>query len=219
MTSGGGTPVGPPHPQDPMPEDPPKPKQERSLRTRAALLDAAVEEMLARGYADLSTAGVARRAGVSRGAQQHHFASKDELLIEAVAQLADRRMTELRDGVAAEAPVEDRVRRTLDLAVEQYGGPLFAATLELGLAARDNAELRAAVADGERTVGPQIQAMGRELLGGTTADEASIDARWTMAVSTARGYASLILLGHPRDRVLAQWAFAREQLVGVLLAG
>lgn len=198
-------------------DDPPKPKQERSLRTRAALLDAAVDELLARGYAELSTAAVARRAGVSRGAQQHHFASKDELLIEAVAQLADRRMTELREGLATDAPVEDRIRSTLDLAVEQYAGPLFSATLELGLAARDNAELRTAIADGERTVGPQIQAMGRELLADGPHDPTAIDARWTMAVSTARGYASLILLGHPRDRVLAQWAFAREQLLGVLL--
>ncbi|WP_051471000.1 hypothetical protein [Patulibacter minatonensis] len=128
-------------------------------------------------------------------------------------------MSELRDGLAGDASPEDRVRRTLDLAVEQYAGPLFAATLELGLAARDNADLQAAVADGERTVGPQIQAMGRELLARSGRDAAELDARWTMAVSTARGYASLLLLGHPRDRVLGQWAFAREQLVTLLLAG
>ncbi|MEV4420352.1 helix-turn-helix domain-containing protein [Patulibacter sp. NPDC049589] len=198
-------------------DDTPKPKQERSLRTRAALLDAAVEELLARGYAELSTAGVARRAGVSRGAQQHHFASKDELLIEAVRELAARRMTELRDGIAADAPVAERIRRTLDLALEQYAGPLFATTLELALAARGSEELRAAIADGERTVGPQIQAMGRELLGGTGHDPAVVDARWTMAVSTARGYASLILLGHPPDRVRAQWSSACDDLVALLL--
>jgi AcrR family transcriptional regulator len=198
-------------------DDPPKPKQERSLRTRAALLDAAVEELLARGYADLSTAGVARRAGVSRGAQQHHFASKDELLIEAVRELADRRMAELRDGIAADAPVAERIGRTLDLALEQYAGPLYSATLELSLAARSSDELRAAIAAGERTVGPQIQAMGRELLRGTGLEDADVDARWTMAVSAARGYASLILLGHPGDRVRAQWRASRGDLVRLLL--
>lgn len=198
-------------------DETPKPKQERSLRTRAALLDAAVEELLERGYADLSTAGVARRAGVSRGAQQHHFASKDELLIEAVRELAARRMEELREGIAADAPVQERVARTLDLALEQYAGPLYSATLELGLAARANADLRAAVADGERTVGPQIQAMGRELLAGTGLHPATLDARWTMAVSTARGYASLILLGHPADRVREQWRASRGDLVALLL--
>ena len=200
-------------------DDPPKPKQERSLRTRAALLDAAVEELLARGYADLSTAGVARRAGVSRGAQQHHFASKDELLIEAVRELADRRMTELRDGLAGDAPVAERVARTLDLAVEQYAGPLYAATLELSLAARANPDLRTAITDGERTVGPQIQAMGRELLGGTGLAPETLDARWTMAVSTARGYASLILLGHPAERVREQWRTSRNDLIALLLGG
>lgn len=201
-----------------MPADePPKPKQERSLRTRAALLRAAVDELLARGYADLSTAGVARRAGVSRGAQQHHFASKDELLIEAVRELAARRMAELRDGLAGDAPAAERIARTLDLAVEQYAGPLYAATLELSLAARGNPGLHAAIAAGERTVGPQIQAMGRELLAGTDLDAATLDARWTMAVSTARGYASLILLGHPAERVRAQWRTSRDDLVALLL--
>ena len=49
------------------------------------------------------------------------------------------------------------------------------ATLELALAARSSDALRDAIADGERTVGPQIQSMGRELLGGTGLDDATID--------------------------------------------
>jgi AcrR family transcriptional regulator len=46
---------------------------ERRESTRTALLDAAVECLIDEGYAAVTTRGVAERAGVSQGAQQHHF--------------------------------------------------------------------------------------------------------------------------------------------------
>ena len=51
----------------------PRRVQERSLATKAALLDAAIESLVERGYAATTTIETARRAGVSRGAQLHHF--------------------------------------------------------------------------------------------------------------------------------------------------
>lgn len=46
---------------------------ERTEDMRRRILDAAVEELTDKGYAGLRTADVAKRAGVSRGAQTHHF--------------------------------------------------------------------------------------------------------------------------------------------------
>ena len=53
---------------------------ERSQETRARILEAAVELMRKRGYAQFRIADVARAAGVSRGAQLHHFATKEKLV-------------------------------------------------------------------------------------------------------------------------------------------
>ena len=44
-----------------------EPKQERAHRTRQRLLDAAVEELVEHGYANVTTEGVARRAKMSQG--------------------------------------------------------------------------------------------------------------------------------------------------------
>lgn len=48
------------------------------------ILDAAFEVLKERGFAGFTTPEVARRAGVSRGAQVHHFPSKHELVTAAM---------------------------------------------------------------------------------------------------------------------------------------
>ena len=57
---------------------------ERSERMRQRILGAAFEVLRERGCAGFTTAEVARRAGVSRGAQVHHFPSKHELVTAAM---------------------------------------------------------------------------------------------------------------------------------------
>lgn len=52
---------------------------EASAATRAALLDAALFEFAEKGVAAATLAGVAARAGVTRGAVYHHFADKAAL--------------------------------------------------------------------------------------------------------------------------------------------
>ncbi len=51
-------------------------QEERSAETRRRLLDATVACLFERGYAGTTTTELARRAGVSRGAQMHHFPKK-----------------------------------------------------------------------------------------------------------------------------------------------
>ena len=50
--------------------------------TRLALLRAAADLLVDRGFGALTTTRVAEYAGFTRGAVQHHFASRDDLLIE-----------------------------------------------------------------------------------------------------------------------------------------
>lgn len=66
-------------------------QEERSATTRALLLDATIDCLIEFGYANTTTARVAERAGVSRGAQVHHFTTKTALLAEAIRHLAVKR--------------------------------------------------------------------------------------------------------------------------------
>src|SRR5215216_4444765 len=101
--------------------------QERSLATRAALLDAAIDCLVDRGYAATTTIETARRAGVSRGAQLHHFPTKAQLLATAVEHLFDRRRAEFLEAFAAIDPQADRLDAALDLLWSMFQGPVFIA--------------------------------------------------------------------------------------------
>lgn len=65
----------------------PKPRRSQAARSgemKRRILDAAFEVLKERGFAGFTTPEVARRAGVSRGAQVHHFPSKHELVTAAM---------------------------------------------------------------------------------------------------------------------------------------
>lgn len=59
---------------------------EEAAQTRRALLTAALEVFAERGYAFATLAGIAARAGLTRGAVYHHFADKAELYLAAIAE-------------------------------------------------------------------------------------------------------------------------------------
>ncbi len=116
---------------------------ERRAHTRTALLDATVACLVDRGYGRTSTNDIIRLAGVSRGALLHHFASRAELMGEAVGHVFDRCEMEFREAFA-QLPVE---QRTLEVAVlglwDIFRGPSYDAALELLVAARTDPELKA----------------------------------------------------------------------------
>jgi AcrR family transcriptional regulator len=137
--------------------------QERSVATRAALLDAAIDCLVERGYAATTTIETARRAGVSRGAQLHHFPTKAELLTAAVEHLFDRRRAEFLEAFEAIHPKADRLDAALDLLWSMFQGPAFVAWTELWVAARTDPELAVVVVDVERRFTDETRALFGEL--------------------------------------------------------
>ena len=133
---------------------------------RARLMEATVELLVERGFAGTSTTLVSERAGVSRGAQLHHFPTKNDLVVAAVEHVTEVRGAEL--AAAAERGLPRGTRRTravLELLADHFTSPVFTAALELWVAARTDAALRAAVVPLEQRVGRQTHRMTVELLG------------------------------------------------------
>ena len=75
-------------------------QEERSAETRRRLLDATVACLFERGYAGTTTTEIATRAGVSRGAQLHHFPKKDELVVGALEHVFELRLADLSAAIA-----------------------------------------------------------------------------------------------------------------------
>src|SRR6266566_378848 len=74
-----------------------RPKGNKRERTRGRLLDSAVEVIREKGFYGTTLEGVARRAGMTRGAIYGNFKDKDELLL-AVVETRWRPIVPLRHG-------------------------------------------------------------------------------------------------------------------------
>ena len=123
---------------------------ERSAETRAKLLDATIDSLVDVGWAGTSTTEVVRRAGVSRGAQVHHFPTKDDLVLAAVEHLLLRRVEEFA-AAFAELDADERTHgAALELLWTRCFGSNFEAWLELAVAARTDALLHGRLADVEK---------------------------------------------------------------------
>ena len=129
---------------------PRQPNPERSAATRARLLDATIDSLVEVGWAGTSTTEVVRRAGVSRGAQVHHYPTKQELVLAAVEHLLLRRVEEFGAAFERLDPEHRTHAAALDLLWEHCFGPSFEAWLELAVAARSDPLLHGRLVDFEK---------------------------------------------------------------------
>lgn len=128
------------------PEPPRRWQQRKSAQTRLRLVEAAVECLVAGGYAGLTTAAVAQMCELSRGAMHHHFTTRLELVAAVVEHVLRERMRRfLADYFAALA--ERGEEHLIEVASEanwhSVQTPEYAAYLELVVAARTDPELAA----------------------------------------------------------------------------
>ncbi|WP_344651048.1 TetR/AcrR family transcriptional regulator [Cryptosporangium japonicum] len=135
---------------------------DRSAATKSRLLDATIASLVEDGYNGTTTTVVAQRAGVSRGAQLHHYGTKEKLVAAAVAHLAEQRAAVVRDQIALLGDATDTLRRTLDLLADFLSGPLYAATIELWVAARSDVALREMLIPVEAQLAKELREICRE---------------------------------------------------------
>lgn len=141
------------------------PQEQRTRAMRQRLLEACVDCLVEHGWSGTSTTLVSQRAGVSRGAQLHHFPTKSDLVLAAVEHLSEVRGEELRHAAAGLPTGERRTRAVLEMLADHFTSPVFAAALELWVAARTDAELRAAVGPLEQRVGREAHRIAVDALG------------------------------------------------------
>jgi AcrR family transcriptional regulator len=188
------------------------PQAERTAATRLRLMEATIDCLVELGWTGTTTTLVSERAGVSRGAQLHHFPTKQDLVVSAVSYLMDRRRDEL-NVVLGDLPKGKRVRAALELVSHQFTSPVFFAALELWVAARSDAELLKSVGPLERQVGRETHKHAVNILG---IDEAKGNNRALVqaTLDLLRGLglaASLSDDSARRARILDAWADVLER--------
>jgi AcrR family transcriptional regulator len=193
------------------------PQTERTRAMRQRLLEATIDCLVERGWAGTSTTLVSQRAGVSRGAQLHHFPTKSALVLGAIEHLSAARQEELVAQSASLPRGPRRTRAVLEVLGEQFTGPLFLAALELWVAARTDPSLRDAVSELEAKVGRDAHRHTVEALG---VDESAPGSRELVqaTLDLVRGLGLANTLSNDavrRSRILDQWASTLETSLGL----
>ena len=194
------------------------PQEERTRAMRQRLLEATVDLLVERGWSGTTTTLVSQRAGVSRGAQLHHFPTKDDLVLAAVEHLSEVRGRELAEAATRLPSGRRRTRAVLEMLAEHFTSPVFTAALELWVAARTDPNLMAAVAPLEQRIGREIHRRTVELLG---VDEKQPGVRElvqaTLDLVRGLGLANTISDDTARrKRILDQWARTLDARISYL---
>lgn len=185
-----------------------EPQQERSRATRQRLLEASVDCLADLGWTRATVAVVAERAGVSRGAAQHHFPTREALFTAALEYMAGERIAEVRRRGAALPTGARHTEAVVEMLVDVYVGPLFRAAVQVWVQAAADEALRTLVVPLEARMARETHAIAVDLLG---ADESRPGVREVVQglLDMARGLGLADLLTDDstrRSRIVKRWA-------------
>lgn len=168
---------------------------DRSADSRALILDAAVNCLAEKGYADTTTLAIQARAGVSRGRLLHHFPSRDALLVAAAQHLAAERLLDGQQwgaeltGSSSPSTGGDRGRvvAATTRCWSTFDQPYFWAAIELWMACRTRPELRETLRPEEHRLGAAIRQTVAAMYGPTLAAHPNFPALRDILFTSMRG--------------------------------
>lgn len=118
---------------------------ERRAETRRKLISAAIQLVHESGFSRLTINDVARRAGLTSGAVQHHFSSSRELLRAVSEAVFPVFQLNIDDAGLGKPSLEQRVHRLVDTYWGLYRLPEYLVFWELLFGTRDDREVREAL--------------------------------------------------------------------------
>jgi AcrR family transcriptional regulator len=116
-------------------------QEERRRDTQQAVLKAAMTVLIEDGYQNFTASRVAKVAGVSRGAQENYFRTKNELIVAATRYTLARAADEARALAARDAGAVDPIETFLENSKSFYFSPTYLALMEIITVARRNPSL------------------------------------------------------------------------------
>ncbi|WP_369391969.1 ScbR family autoregulator-binding transcription factor [Streptomyces sp. CG1] len=156
-------------------------KQERAIRTRALILDAAAQAFADKGYPDTTLLDVAQLTGATKGAVYFHFANKNALAVAVTEEFYVRLRSLVQEVEKEELPPVIKIGRLLTrtgemfrqdavikagarLQIEQSLIDADLPTPFLGFGEAVTGLLRAAEAEGALPAGSDPEVLGRVLV-------------------------------------------------------
>ena len=140
--------------------------QKRAVATRQRFLEATLHSLAEKGYAATTAQEVCRRLGASRGTLLHHFATREELIIEAVEYILGENVRHFKKTMA-DIPADGLSLADISrlLWKEHWTSNTYYAWLELVVASRTDPILNKQVRSLSERWTEKFHAAFREVMG------------------------------------------------------
>jgi AcrR family transcriptional regulator len=137
---------------------------ERSEETRTRILKAAANLIRKRGYARFRTAEVAKESGLSRGAQLHHFPTKDSLVVATLEYVFEQAQVLSRRRASAVKKPRDLIEAVIEDAREFFFSEHFMVAIDIVLSTSTNQSVRKKILDISRKARRPVETAWTEAL-------------------------------------------------------
>ena len=191
-------------------------RDEQASATRRKLLDVAITLLCEGGLSAVTSISVAARAGLTRGAVQHHFPNRTALLRALVDDVTAELMA-LPVAFPGES-VRDRIDAAIDRYWEYFGSANYTAMVQLSLSDPNETPVRGWVADEVERSQTLLDRKWLDAFGDVGASRDRIHSARLLVLATLRGFA---MLGYHRGHAI-DWtrevALLKEMLYAALTA-
>lgn len=170
-------------------------QEERSAETRRRLIEAALQVLEEAGYANLTLSKVSQRAGVTNGAMQHHFASREDLLLALLDAVYPVLQIPFERIAAAGLPVRERISQLVDELWAIYSRPIYLAVWDIALGARGDPKLWARVGSYQKEITVRMRTAFLALVADLDPPPEEAEHILTFTASQIRGVAFLSMFG------------------------
>lgn len=162
-------------------------------------MDAVVETVLEVGYYKASSNEIARRAGVTWGAIQHLFGSRENMMLEVFEDIVSRFKNRVATAQIEGSSLEQRLEGVMDVLAEHYEDPSFLVELQILLDLSVNPGLSATARDHIRRTAVEdftrsVQPLFKQALGAAASQQHLVD------------YAIAMMVGHLESHQIGQVA-------------
>jgi AcrR family transcriptional regulator len=190
---------------------------ERSEETRTRILKAAANLIRKRGYARFRTAEVAKEAGLSRGAQLHHFPTKDSLVVATLEYVFEQAQVLSRRRASAVNRPRDLIEAVIEDAREFFFSEHFMVAIDIVLSTSTDQSVRKQILDISRKARRPVEAAWAEALAANGVSGQLASDLVALTLSLVRGMALRTLWDNdPKwfDELFALW----RQMIKVFLS-
>lgn len=137
---------------------------ERTEATRTQILKAAANLIRRRGYARFRTADVAAEAGMSRGAQLHHFPTKDSLVVATLEYVFEQAQVMSRRRASAVNRPRDLIEAVIEDAREFFFSEHFMVAIDIVLSTSTDDAVRKQILEISRKARRPVETAWAEAL-------------------------------------------------------